>query len=336
MSPLPSISILVMSYNQEAFISECVSSVLSQKYDGRLEFIFCDDNSSDHTYDIIKELVCKYTGPHRVVTFQSDSNVRVAANMNNGISLSTCEWIMRMDGDDIMHPDRVRITATAIQKYPDAYAICGRYKTFSSQAEQYYNVSDDELIYHVSDYSMFSKFSKPDELEWWGGIMCMRKEVFTHFGPLPCECATLDDTMFATRSLMLGQFVSMPNAIMIYYRRHTNNVSSETNSPKNLFDFVVHDRNMRSYYRKGIICHEPILKELRSHVQAHPEFQGLLDYFEYNCAEMKRQGEFWSKPWKDRIDDAQIKGPFWKKIPWAIRVMNPWTYALISIFKKKS
>ena len=54
---LPSISILVMSYNQEAFIGACVDSVLSQEYDGELEFIFCDDNSSDTTFKIIEDKV---------------------------------------------------------------------------------------------------------------------------------------------------------------------------------------------------------------------------------------------------------------------------------------
>ena len=47
MNSLPFISVLVMSHNQEAFIRDAVDSILSQEYEGELEFIFCDDHSTD-------------------------------------------------------------------------------------------------------------------------------------------------------------------------------------------------------------------------------------------------------------------------------------------------
>lgn len=336
MRALPSISILVMSHNQEAYIADCVDSVLSQEYDGELEFVFCDDNSSDDTFAIIKDKLCKYTGDRRVEAYRSPINQRVAGNMNNGIKLAHYEWIMRMDGDDIMHPDRVKLTAEAILKNPDSVAFCGRYKYFSTYPEQVTNPPGENLIYYKHSYKDFTEKTSPKNLEWWGGIMCMHRSIFDTFGPLPLDCDVLDDTMFATRALMLGEFVSIINAVFIYYRRHENNVSSGVASNGSVSEYMKTDAEMRRYYKRGIHCHQPILNEIEEFVRTHPEKNILLKYFTYRFNELKRQATFWEKSWRERINDAGIKGPFWRKIPWAIRVFSPFTYALLSIMKKKS
>lgn len=336
MKELPSISILVMSYNQGAYIADCIDSVLSQEYDGKLEFIFCDDNSSDDTLSIIKNKICKYTGNRRVEVCSSPINQRVAGNMNNGIKLARYDWIMRMDGDDIMHPDRVKLTAEAILQHPEAVAFCGRYKYFSTEPEHVVNPLPADLTYFKHSYKDFTEKSSPNNLEWWGGIMCMHRSIFDIFGPLPLECDVLDDTMFATRALMLGEFVSITNAVFIYYRRHENNVSSEAKSATSISEYMKADAEMRRYYKRGIHCHQPILKEIEEFVSAHPEKSILLKYFTYHFNELKRQGTFWEKSWSERISDAGISGPIWRKIPWAIRVFSPFTYALLSILKNKS
>ena len=334
---LPFISILVMSYNQEAYIGDCVDSVLSQEYDGELEFIFCDDNSSDSTFNIIQEKVYKYTGTRRIITHRNTQNQRVAANMNKGLELASGDWIMRMDGDDIMHKDRVSLSAEAIKRYPNATAICGRYKYFSGDnVPVVQNPALHELSFTVNNHLDFSRGIKPAELEWWGGIMCIKRSVFDYFGPMPPECDVLDDTMFATRSLMLGDFVSMTNAIMIYYRRHENNVSSQKLAASTLRGLLESDYKMRNYYQRGVKCHYPILREIQEFSETHPDFLPLYRYFEHHFKELKRQAFFWKKSWKERINDAHISGPFWRKIPWAIRVLCPFTYALAAKIMKKS
>lgn len=333
---LPSISILIMSYNQEAFIGDCVDSVLAQEYDGELEFIFCDDNSSDSTFEIIQEKVYKYTGTRRIITHKNTTNLRVAGNMNEGMKYAHGEWIMRMDGDDVMHEDRVSITARIIAEYPAASAICGRYKYIHNTITREANPPYNKLKIYEHSYKDFSQQNKPRELEWWGGIMCMKREIFDFFGPMPLACDTLDDTMFATRSLMLGTFISVTNAVLIYYRRHENNISSENCNASSLLQILRHDTAARSYYRRGIVCHEPIIDEIERFTMIHPEFHEFLEHFKFRFSELKRQALFWDKPWADRIADAHIKGPFWKKIPWAIRVLCPLTYALAAKYMKKS
>ena len=336
MNSLPFISILVMSHNQEAFITETVRSVISQEYEGELEFIFCDDNSTDSTFEIIKNTVSEYKGTRRIITHKCKVNSRVATNMNVAVSMSKGDWLMRVDGDDILHPDRVRLTALAIMKYPHATAISGKLIPFETEYQPVTNPTDTDLLYKVYSVKDFTANQEPAGLEWWGCMMTMHRSIFDIFGPLPQQCYVLDDTMFATRALMLGEFVIIENGVLLYYRRHAGNISSSRISENSIRGLIKSDKDSRDYYRRGIPCHKHILDEIKSYSSTNPQYRILLDCFRSRFKELTRQATFWDKSWKERIEDAHISGPFWKKIPWALRVMCPFTYALAAKIKNKS
>ena len=56
----PKVSICIVTYNQQNFISDALSSALSQKTDFDYEIIVGDDNSTDNTKIIISEYQKKY------------------------------------------------------------------------------------------------------------------------------------------------------------------------------------------------------------------------------------------------------------------------------------
>ncbi len=318
-SSLPFISILVMSHNQGAFIAPCISSVFAQQYDGKLEFIFCDDCSDDDTFSIIERMASQYTGPHQVITHRCPVNGKVAVNMNTAVALSHGDWLMRVDGDDILHPDRVRLTALAICRYPQAAAISGRFKPFHDVPPCTPNPPDRQLTFYVTDKTCFSHGQIPDGLQWWGCVMTIHRRVFTEFGGLPAACGIMDDTFFATRSLMLGQFVIITNACFLYYRRHAGNISPLAQNNKSLRERLVADEASRDYYRRCMPCYEAILAEIGRYAEEHPDCAPLLDAFQQRFHALRQQATFWQRSWAERISDACIKGPWWKKLPRALR-----------------
>ncbi len=318
-----------MGYGQEAFIRQTIQSAFDQRYEGELEIILCDDRSPDATYEIMREMAENYTGPHRVIHHQAETNGRVAVNMNRAVALSNHPWLMRVDGDDILHPDRARLTALAIMRYPDAKAIAGHLVAFTDHPTKVCNPSDDELIFEESYAADLDKNKNAHALEWWGCMMTLSRDIFTHFGDLPASCAVLDDTMFATRALMLGSFIIVKNGTMLYYRRHEGNISSERSELRTLRDFYRADQARRDYYRRGCICHEPILEELRSELEKHAEREdlaGLLRHFEQRFEQLRSMGYFWDTPWKQR---RKLTGyPLSKQFSWALQTAHPYTYCL--------
>jgi glycosyltransferase involved in cell wall biosynthesis len=62
------VSVLIPTYNEQQFISECADRILMQTFDGAVEFLFIDGGSSDGTREFLDELA------------RQDSRVRVLEN----------------------------------------------------------------------------------------------------------------------------------------------------------------------------------------------------------------------------------------------------------------
>lgn len=94
---LPKISIVILTYNQEAFIRRALDSVLRQK-EWVYEIIVCDDCSEDNNWNIITEYANKY--PRLIKPFRNEKNLGIFGNQENSWSLPTGDLIIYLAGDD--------------------------------------------------------------------------------------------------------------------------------------------------------------------------------------------------------------------------------------------
>lgn len=95
------INIVLPVKNGEKYIADCIESILEQTYTDYTLLVF-DDNSSDHTLDIIHGY-----NDSRIKVFSGKNGF--IKNLNKGIEVSDCVYLARMDADDIMHPSRLEI-----------------------------------------------------------------------------------------------------------------------------------------------------------------------------------------------------------------------------------
>ena len=96
----PKISIVIIAYNSENYIRECLESVVSQSIDKE---IFCiDDCSSDRTYEIFKEYEQKYK---EMKVYRNEENMGVILSRYKGISRCKGDYLYLMDSDDKLVPD---------------------------------------------------------------------------------------------------------------------------------------------------------------------------------------------------------------------------------------
>lgn len=91
-------SVIVLGYNIEKFISECLNSVLSQTYDN-FEVIIIDDGSTDNTGKICKEYEQNDSRVHYY--FQENAGTTVART--HGYSLAKGDYVIAVDGDDTVN-----------------------------------------------------------------------------------------------------------------------------------------------------------------------------------------------------------------------------------------
>jgi glycosyltransferase involved in cell wall biosynthesis len=92
----PKISIVTPTYNQGAYIEECIQSILGQGYPN-LDYIIIDGGSTDDTIEVIK----KYQDQLSYWVSEKDNGLYDA--LNKGFKKATGEIFGWLNSDDILH-----------------------------------------------------------------------------------------------------------------------------------------------------------------------------------------------------------------------------------------
>jgi len=127
MTDLPLISVLMPVYNGEKYIEEAIKSVLNQTFTD-FELLIINDGSTDKTEEIIFSFEDK-----RIRYIKNETNLKLIATLNKGISICSGKFIIRMDADDICEPQRFEKQIRFMEKHPDT-GVCGTWaKVIDSQ-----------------------------------------------------------------------------------------------------------------------------------------------------------------------------------------------------------
>lgn len=114
MRAAPLATIAMVAYNSERYISEAIESALSQSHEN-LELLICDDCSSDRTWTIIQS----YRDP-RIRAIRNAVNIGEYPNRNQALKLARGEYLIFIDGDDILYPHGLEFMVRSLEAFPDA------------------------------------------------------------------------------------------------------------------------------------------------------------------------------------------------------------------------
>ena len=96
---MPEISVIVPVYKAEAFLADCIDSILSQTFSD-FEIILVDDGSPDNSGRICEEYAAKYA----CIRVLHQENQGQAAARNHALTHAQGQWICYVDSDDLIHP----------------------------------------------------------------------------------------------------------------------------------------------------------------------------------------------------------------------------------------
>lgn len=99
MTVLPTVSIVIPAYNEEATIRACVAAAFAQT-DPADEVIVVDNRSTDDTARILEELRHEFP----VVIFQQDAEQGLVPTRNFGLDRAMGEVLGRIDADTVLEP----------------------------------------------------------------------------------------------------------------------------------------------------------------------------------------------------------------------------------------
>ena len=94
----PKVSISIITYNQEEYISACLDSAVNQVVNFDYEIVVADDCSTDNTPKIISEYALKYPGLIKPIL--RSVNLGVARNAIATINECNGQYVALLEGDD--------------------------------------------------------------------------------------------------------------------------------------------------------------------------------------------------------------------------------------------
>lgn len=93
------VSIIIPVYNVEAYIEDCIASVMAQDYE-QLEVLIVDDCTPDQSISIVEKMISGYEGPHTYRIIRHAKNGGQSAARNSGLHEASGELIYFLDSDD--------------------------------------------------------------------------------------------------------------------------------------------------------------------------------------------------------------------------------------------
>lgn len=137
---LPKVTIMIPTYNQEAYIREAIESALAQTYPN-LEVVVGDDASTDATRSIVES----FSDP-RLVYVRNEQNFGRTGNYRNLLyNHATGDYVVNLDGDDYYtDPDFISEAIKLIDGDANVVIVAARAKTMGLRHEGVSNIPDYE------------------------------------------------------------------------------------------------------------------------------------------------------------------------------------------------
>ena len=242
----PLISICTPTYNRAHFLKESINSAISQNYKN-IEIVIVDDGSTDNTEEVVKEIMNKSQIP--IKYHKNPENKGRPYSRNMCIKLTSGEYILWLDDDDLLKPDAVSSYVQVLNQFDDLDVLYSNLETFGSE----------NFLYNYNDFYKANRFLLRTQIENNSipnpGTM-VRKEIYNQYGFFNEEFIRAQDYEFWVRIAKYAKF-KHTNKALVKYRIHEENVSVGLLKIDTSFESVIKRRFLKYYSLKEIFGNLP-------------------------------------------------------------------------------
>jgi len=217
MNHYPLVSIPILTYNGEKFLSAQLDSIYSQTY-RNIEVIAFDDSSTDNTVKVLEQ----YKRSHGLTYYVNKTNLGLSKNFLQALKKCKGDFIAPSDHDDIWLENKIEDLVNAIRDnvliYSDSMPIDEEGNIF----EAYNRHKDFKFIsgHNNRAFFFFNCISAHN--------MMFKKELIPFIEVLP-EAKIYYDWWVAFIASSYGNILYFPEPL-VYYRRHSSQVTNMSNT----------------------------------------------------------------------------------------------------------
>ena len=216
---LPTISVVMPTFNGENYIEEAINSILGQTFTD-FELIIVNDGSMDDT----EKIICSYKS-EKIRYYSNDKNLGICASYNKLIDLSRGEFIAIAEHDDVSHPQRLERQLCYMRRNPQVGVVSARLRPFSGHTPSA-NVCKvhKSIVERRSPERVRRKLFSGTMVA--HSVTIFRKNIFIEQGIRYDENLThaFDVDLFLRISLVTD-VIALKDQLLLY-RRHENNTSA--------------------------------------------------------------------------------------------------------------
>lgn len=126
----PRFTVVITCYNYARFLTEAVTSALTQE-GVTVDVVIVEDASQDDSAEVALDL--SRSDP-RVTVIVNQRNLGAVAAFNAGLALARGEYLVRLDADDLLTPGALRRAADLMQAFPSVGIVYGHPVHFADGA----------------------------------------------------------------------------------------------------------------------------------------------------------------------------------------------------------
>ena len=134
------------AYNAEAFLDQCIASIVAQSYP-HLEILVVDDGSTDGT----GQLCDRWAERDRRIRVIHQPNGGHSAARNTALDAMTGELVMMVDSDDVLHPKFTATLLDAMRQTDADIAVCS-YIPFYNDVPGFPNAKRTDAVRRYSQH----------------------------------------------------------------------------------------------------------------------------------------------------------------------------------------
>jgi len=121
---VPVVSVVMITYKHEAFLTKAIEGVLIQEVDGPVELIIADDCSPDRTPDLVRRYIEGHPRGHWLKYHRHESNRGMIPNFAWALGQATGRYVALCDGDDYWTDPLKLKTQVAFLDANPSFSVC--------------------------------------------------------------------------------------------------------------------------------------------------------------------------------------------------------------------
>ena len=243
----PLISCIVPYFNSEKYIAECITSLLNLSYDP-LEIILIDDSSTDHSNQIVSDIICDNSNRNiKFIHIRNTTNRGISYSKNQGIKVMNGDFFFFTGSDDVVLPNRISEPISYLELNPNVDIVYSDIEIWHQSKGKKVKRGFPEEMTNQNAFLYQLKRSY-----FWSGVLFARRSATQEFDDTLSSAVDYD---WYFRHFLKGTSIHFINSSLASYRMHSRNSSKNLSKSKKNVCNILRKFDFNDVYR--LFCNDP-------------------------------------------------------------------------------